>query len=305
MIFRHIRTLLKKRALVEARVFVTKQTLVDAREFVKARARVLSQTRVTLPGLLPAGLLAGLVCLTACGPAPIVSGINDPLETANRRTHDFNRKVDQKFLRKAGNSFVAGVPDPVVQGVGNVAGNLNTPGLIVNNVLQGDVEGAFVNSWRFVLNTTFGVLGLVDAATMLGLDEHTTDFGETMHVWGAEEGNYVELPFFGPSTERDTIGKVVDFFINPLLYVLPSPERFTGPVLSGVAKVGDRGRYSQLVDSVLYESADSYAQGRLTYLQNRRYKLGGDAAMDDPYGEVMGQETGLDYGDPYDELLSD
>lgn len=264
--------------------------------------RALSLRSFSMRHLFLRLLAVGLVgALAACSPAPRATGIHDPHEASNRRTHEFNRKIDSKLLRPAGTSYAKVVPEPVVQGVGNFSSNLATPGLVVNNMLQGDAEGAFVNSWRFVLNSTIGILGLVDAAQMLGLEEHSTDFGETLHVWGAEEGAYVELPGLGPSTERDAVGKFVDLFLNPLGYILPKPERFAIPVASGLAKVGDRGRYSQLVDSVLYESADSYAQGRVTYLQNRRYKLSGGSDLDDPYSDPYGD----DYGDPYDEILSD
>ena len=248
------------------------------------------------------GLIAvvAVVVVSACTPAPTPTGINDPWEATNRRAHEYNKKRDQKFLRPAGQAYVNAVPAPVVTGVANFADNMSTPTRVVNSILQADVEGAVANSFRFVLNSTFGLAGLVDVATPLGIPEHDTDFGETLHVWGAPEGAYMELPYLGPSTERDAVGKVVDLVTNPLSYILPSPEKYVGTAAKVVKRVGDRGRFSQTVDSVLYDSADSYAQTRTTYLQNRRYELSGDAGLSDPYDDPYGT-TGDPYDDPYAE----
>lgn len=239
--------------------------------------------------------------LAACTPAPTPSGIDDPYEASNRRTHAFNKSLDRSVLRPVSNGYVKVVPEPVVTGIGNVANNLATPSMVVNNVLQGDVEGAVVNTFRFALNSTVGLAGLFDVATWLELEQHDTDFGETLYTWGVPEGAYVELPVMGPSTQRETAGRVVDLFTNPLGYTLENPEKYAAPAAGVAKKLGDRGRYSQTVDSVLYDSADSYAQGRVTYLQNRRYKLSGGAGDAlDPYGDAT-TGTGDPYDDPYDQ----
>ncbi len=128
---------------------------------------------------------------------------------------------------------------------------------------------------------------MFDPAKAAGSPGTTTDFGETLHVWGVGEGNYVELPFLGPSTERDTVGTVVDYVLDPLKLVIPSKNH-----ISLYAKVGsiltERGRYSETFDSILYDSADGYAQARLLYLQHRRYNLGEappEDAFEDPYAQ--------------------
>lgn len=219
-----------------------------------------------------------LVALGACsvpGPGGAPDGIHDPNEAENRRVHAFNRKLDQTLLRGAGSGYADAVPEGVRQSVANFADTFATPGYVVNQVLQGRPGRATRNTLRFAINATLGIAGLADVATPLGLPEDETDFGETLHVWGAPEGAYIELPVFGPSTERDAVGQFVDFFTNPLDYVIPSPEKHLGTVATYAAKVGERGRFADTVDSVLYDSADSYAQLRLIYLQNRRYELGG------------------------------
>jgi phospholipid-binding lipoprotein MlaA len=139
---------------------------------------------------------------------------------------------------------------------------------------------------RFVLNTTVGVLGLADPAGAIGLTEVETDFGETLAVWGAPEGAYLELPGFGPSTERDAAGRVVDFIIDPLdaLGDVPDPVRDLSFPAKVAEQVIERGELGDTLDEILYESADSYAQARLIYLQNRRFELGeGPTATDEDY----------------------
>jgi phospholipid-binding lipoprotein MlaA len=145
------------------------------------------------------------------------------------------------------------------------------------------------NTWRFAINTTVGLGGILDPASRIGLDERETDFGETLYVYGAPEGAYLELPVLGPSTERDALGKVVDFVINPTRFLLGSPEDdylTAAGILSGF---GSRYDYSNVLDDVLYRSADSYTQTRLIYLQNRRYELGAEAPEQyfDPYEAIQ------------------
>ena len=247
------------------------------------------------------GLLAALA-LSACsvpGPQAAPGGIHDPYEETNRRNHELNRALDRGLVRPAGKGYANVLPEPVQETVSNFSSNLSLPGMMVNNLLQGDLGGVAQNGFRFVFNTIFGIGGLGDPASEMGIDAVETDFGETLHVWGVPEGAYVELPLLGPSTERDAVGKVVDLFTNPLSYTLPKPERYYGTGATVLSKLGDRGRFSDTIDSVLYDSADSYAQSRLIYLQNRRFELGTDdgSAYVDPYDDPYGDP----YADPYAE----
>lgn len=244
---------------------------------------------------LVAGLCAAL--LAACGPAPMASGVNDPNEARNREIHNFNRGLDRALLRPAATTYSSILPEPVEQGVSNFASNLDAPGDVVNNVLQLRLGRAAENTLRFAVNSTVGIGGLFDPATALGIAGDPTDFGETLHVWGVPEGQYSEVPLLGPTTDRDLVGVIVDVVANPVRLALPEPESYyaTGTkVASGLSR---RARYADTVDSVLYESADSYAQTRLLYLQNRRFELGGaageaDEGFEDPYS---------DFEDPYAE----
>lgn len=205
----------------------------------------------------------------------------DPNEAKNREAHEFNRSLDKALLRPVGVSYTKVIPDEFEDSIGNFASNLSLPSTVVNNLLQGNVEGAFRNTMRFVFNSTLGFGGLFDVAGDFEIVEVGGDFGQTLFVWGVPEGAYVELPIVGPSTERAAVGKVVDLFTNPLTYVLPSPDKYIGTGAGVASKIGDRGRYADTIDSVLYNSADSYSQAREIYLQNRRFQLGdGDAAED-------------------------
>lgn len=259
----------------------------------------LSPTRLARTALAIA--LAAALGACAAPPADHPPGEPfDPYEEQNRKVHEFNRSLDRAVVRPAGKGYSSFLPDDIEDAIGRFAFNLSIPSAVVNNILQGNMRGATEDTYRFVVNTTIGLGGLFDPATEFGMPEATdTDFGETLHVWGAREGAYVELPVLGPSTERDTWGMVVDVFTNPLTYVLDSPENYYGTVASVSSGLSNRGRYAATIDSILYDSADSYAQARSLYLQNRRFELGGsggDAYLDpydDPYGTIN--------EDPYDQ----
>ncbi|WP_435311745.1 MlaA family lipoprotein [Primorskyibacter sedentarius] len=227
------------------------------------------------------------------GPGDAPDGIHDPYEASNRRVHAFNQTVDRRVF---GGGDERAAPRPnrfregVTKNISNFSDNFATPGYVVNQVLQGDLGGATVNTLRFAVNSTLGFAGLADVAADLGVTGSKTDFGETLHVWGAPEGAYHVLPILGPSTERDTAGSVVDLFTNPLGYVLDPPEKYSGTAAKLVSRAAKRRQYGDTVDSVLHDSADSYAQTRLIYLQNRRFELGQDVPGDnvDPYEELYG-----------------
>lgn len=230
-------------------------------------------------------LVAGLT-LAGCAAPTIPAGdgaINDPYEARNRQVHDFNKR-----LAGSGTGGVASrVPPEVQHLVHNIADNLAMPQMAVNSLLQGDLADTGIAVSRFAVNSVVGIGGLIDVAGEFGVRDVETDFGETLHVWGVGEGAYLELPVIGPSTQRDAAGRVVDLFTNPLTYVLDSPERYVGPLASIADRVFKTSRRGDVIDDVLNNSADSYAQARLIYLQKRRYELSRATA------------TELEYDDPY------
>ena len=240
------------------------------------------------PGL-PLALMACLAGLTACSTAPVGQGINDPNEAANREVHALNKAIDTALVRPLSGAVSAkGPPGPVGRGIANFADNLGEPSRVINSLLQFRIGDAAQGTLRFVFNSTVGLAGILDPSSALGVEVRDTDFGETLHVWGAGEGAYVELPLLGPSTERDVVGMVVDYLIDPVSILLDPPESHVATAAKIASRIGDRGRFSGTIDSILYDSADSYAQTRLLYLQNRRFELGqtpGDETFEDPYAE--------------------
>lgn len=239
--------------------------------------------------------MAALCGVAACGPATLPGEgiIHDPTEAQNRDMHAFNVAVDRAIVRPTANGVGAILPQPVRQGIGNFASNLDQPLYVVNNLLQLRIDDALQNTFRFAINSTIGLAGLLDPASAIGLTEEETDFGETLHVWGVNEGAYVVLPILGPSTSRDTVGFVVDRAMNPLRFLIPTPESYYIVAADLGGALDTRYRYGDTIDELYYESADGYAQARLLYLSNRRFVLRGTAQDDyfDPYTDA--------YEDPY------
>jgi phospholipid-binding lipoprotein MlaA len=226
------------------------------------------------PALLTATAIALAGCASVEGAGMSDAGVYDPHEPTNRAVHRFNVGLDRAVLRPVSKGYDAVVPDGVQTMVGNASDNLGEPSNLVNRTLQGDLRGAGVALYRFVVNSTVGLGGIYDVAAEFGVTADETDFGETLHTWGGGEGAYVELPVLGPSTTRDATGRVVDAVLNPLSTVMNSDQKTLRTSLKVADRVGSRARYGDTLDSVLYESTDSYSQTQLLYLQNRRFELG-------------------------------
>lgn len=233
-----------------------------------------------------------IVALTACSVGDPTALVNDPHETANRRVHAFNKGLDRSVLRPAG-QMAAATPDAFTVPISNFADNAGMPSAVANGLLQGNIGGAATNTMRFVVNSTVGVGGLFDPASAIGLQEDDTDFGETLAVWGVGEGAYIELPVFGPSTQRDAIGTLVDLVFDPLDSTGHDIQQDYSTITSGLGLAVTRGQFMDTFDGLLYESADSYSQARLAYLQNRRFELGEATPADqeiDPFADDLSLE---------------
>jgi phospholipid-binding lipoprotein MlaA len=256
---------------------------------------------VKLPFDHRAVLASGLVVLTACA-APVGPGeVNDPYERMNRAVHASNKGADRVFFRPASQAYGNVVPEPVRRGLSNASENLSGPRNVANDLLQGNVEDAGHNFFRFLVNTTIGVFGIFDPASgSFGLEERDTGFADTLAVWGVREGAYLELPLFGPSTERDAFGQVVDILSNPLDSIFEEGTEIAAAT-SLPSVLNSRFELADTVDGILYESADSYAQLRLFYLESRRFQLSGQTSAEnafDPY-ENLYEEV---YEGLYDEF---
>jgi phospholipid-binding lipoprotein MlaA len=227
--------------------------------------------------------LVAVLLATACTRNTENVEIFDPYEATNRNIHAFNKGLDSVVVRPTSTAYGTILPKPVRRGVSNFANYIDTPRFILNDLAQGNIGDAGHNFTRFMLNTVFG-LGVIDFATAAGVESRRTGFGETLYVWGANEGAYIELPVLGPSNERDAVGQVVDFVSNPISSVLDASEDWVPPTANVMDRLGQRYEFGATIDGLLYESADSYAQTRNLYLQNRRFELGGDDEFAfDPY----------------------
>lgn len=250
----------------------------------------LPETRLCLAGTV-------LLLATACSAPDSPGDIHDPYERVNRWVHESNKRTDRLLVRPASQVYGNLVPAPLRRSLSNAAENLGGPQAVANNLLQGNVEDAGHNLSRFLVNSTIGVFGLFDPASgSFGLESRSTGFADTLAVWGVREGAYQELPFLGPSTERDTVGYLVDIATNPAGVIVDDGERIStaGAVTSAL---NTRFELTDTIDGILYESADSYAQTRLIYLESRRFQLSDGEVLpdtaEDPYDDV--------YGDLYDE----
>ena len=226
-------------------------------------------------------LIVIVLFTAACTPNKTGEAIHDPYEEQNRNWHQINKALDRVILSPASGVYGGVIPDPVDKVLDRAASNLSLPNSAVNHVLQGDGEKAVVTALRFAVNSTLGLAGMFDPAASAGLFEYQTGYGDTLGVWGFEDGAYVELPVFGPSTEREAVGLVLDYTLDPISNLLSGKQKLYLYLFSGLELVGDRHEYNDLIEVLLYESADSYAAQRISYLQNRSFQADEEQAFDD------------------------
>ncbi|MDX1515140.1 MAG: VacJ family lipoprotein, partial [Gammaproteobacteria bacterium] len=148
----------------------------------------------------------------------------DPLEGFNRAVFAFNDTFDNAIAKPVARGYQTVMPAPADTAVTNFFGNLADVGNAINNLLQLKITRAFEDAGRVAFNTTFGLGGLIDFASGVGMDKHNEDFGQTLGYWGVESGAYLVLPFLGPSSVRDAVGLAVDTFaFDPVFYVNHTP----------------------------------------------------------------------------------
>lgn len=217
--------------------------------------------------LLGASLLAG--CATVARPNP-----NDPLESYNRSMTNFNDKVDAIVFKPVATVYREVTPAPVRTGVRNFFANISDVWSFVNNVLQLRPEAAGSSFMRVNVNTVFGLGGLLDVASELGIDRYKQDFGLTLGRWGVGTGPYLVLPILGPSTLRDTLALPVDMRGNVVRYVDPVSARNSLYALRVVDVRANLLRAGSVLDSA---ALDKYSFTRDVFLQVRGNQV--DAAQ--------------------------
>jgi phospholipid-binding lipoprotein MlaA len=194
---------------------------------------------------------------------------NDPWEGFNRKMHSFNMTMDRYVARPLAVTYDKVMPDPLQRGVSNFFRNLDYPVTFINQVLQGKFKESGISTGRFLINSTIGLFGLFDVATRMGIPEYDEDFGQTFAKWGYGDSRYLVLPFFGPSTVRDGIGRGFYSYTHPVPYVAREDSFYTPLVVDLI-----QTRASLLSqDEVLDESFDPYTLIRDSWLQNREFKI--------------------------------
>ncbi|MBY0329793.1 MAG: VacJ family lipoprotein [Acetobacteraceae bacterium] len=200
---------------------------------------------------------------------------NDPAEPFNRAMLDVHQGIDRAVLIPVARGYRAVVPQPVREGIRNVLGNLRTPVILVNDMLQGEPRRAGDTLGRFVINTTLGLGGIFDvAATRFDVHGHTEDFGQTFARWGIGEGPYLFIPILGPSNPRDLTGSVADVAADPLTWFGQgvAVNALTGS-RAGLTVVHTRETLLDPLERLERDSLDYYATLRSIYRQRRQAEI--------------------------------
>lgn len=205
------------------------------------------------------GMLGG--CATGGGADP-----RDPAEPFNRAMYNFNDGVDRAVLKPVAEGYRTVVPSLIRAGVSNFFSNLEDIWIGANNLLQGKVEHGLGDLLRFAFNTGFGLGGILDVATTMGLEKHNEDFGQTLGRWGMDSGPYLVLPFFGPSTLRDGLARIVDHQADIVRNLRNVPGR---NVLYATRLVNTRAELLEIGNVVEEAALDKYSFIRESYLQRR------------------------------------
>jgi phospholipid-binding lipoprotein MlaA len=201
------------------------------------------------------------------------AAVIDPWEGFNRQVFKLNNAIDDALLVPAAKAYRATTPKVGRRGIRRFLDNLRTPGVLVNDVLQGEFGRAGKTLSRFVVNSTIGAGGFADPAAQLGVEGHKEDFGQTLAVWGVGSGPYLVLPFLGPSSPRDAFGSAVGIGLNPLFYVRTPPASAARLALGGVGAVSAREQFIDPLAEIEAKSLDYYASLRSFYLQSRKREI--------------------------------
>lgn len=216
---------------------------------------------------LRAGILCAAVSVFILGGCASTGNPRDPFEPLNRGVYKFNDGVDKLVIKPVSEMYRDVVPPFMRTGVSNFFSNLNDVIVALNNLMQGKVEAAINDVGRILVNTTLGVLGLMDPATELGVEKNNEDFGQTLGFWGLGAGPYIVLPFIGPSSARDTVGWFGDAYTWPVTYLEPTRHR---NALIGLRFVSVRAELLEASQILETAALDPYEFVRDAYLQRRR-----------------------------------
>ncbi len=195
----------------------------------------------------------------------------DPLERTNRTIFKFNDAVDRTVLKPLAVGYENVIPETIRKGVSNFFGNLSDFVTTIQHLLQFDIKKSTSSASRFILNSTVGILGFRDVASGMGIPKTNEDFGQTMGTYGVGPGPYLVLPFFGPSTLRDGVGKVMDILVDP---IQTSVKDDSARLASNLVRVVET-RASLLSAEQAFEALafDRYLGVKNAYLANRKVQI--------------------------------
>ncbi len=234
---------------------------------------------IPIPAVTAASLVS-LALLAGCASPGDMRDPRDPLEPMNRAVHQFNDAVDRAAIKPLAEGYRAVTPVPLQSSVRNFFGHLGDVKVFTNNVLQFKLEEASSDFLRLVFNTTFGVAGLFDVATEMGLSKNNEDFGQTLGRWGVPPGPYLVLPLLGPSSLRDGVGTVVDSrHADPVAQLEHNPSRHAAIALRVLSLRADLLDAKAAIDAA---ALDPYEFTRDLYLERRAALVHDGRVPDDP-----------------------
>lgn len=225
--------------------------------------------------------VAAAAMLAGCNASPDPQSLDwDPNRNFNMAAHRVNVSVDKVAFGPVARAYGSTMPPLVRRGITNVRDNWKLPNHVVNYALQGEGVEVAKSTTRFLVNTIFGLGGILDVAKDMDLPYVDTGFNETFYKWGMPEGGYLEIPLGGPGTERDWAAWVLDVGADPVNLVLPREALNGLLVVGGLDVVNQRYEMDSVIEALLHQSANSYDATRIAYLQSMRAALSGGTSVD-------------------------
>ncbi len=214
-------------------------------------------------------------------------------EGVSRSVFKFNLAFDRTVLKPIAKGYNK-LPEPIKNGTSNFTSNVATLLSIPNSLLQGNIKQAGHSTGSFLINSTVGVLGVLNPAEKMGLKQHKEDVGQTLGTYGVGPGCYLVLPILGPSTARDSFGLIADTFVDPFAHVTIRENELLGVSgnnldyfsVKGVTAVDFRADNDQNFESLEKNSLDLYSSFKSVYLQSRENKIRNSIEDEDEWGNL-------------------
>ena len=201
------------------------------------------------------------------------ASILDPFEGFNRAMYSVNNVIDDGVFVPLAKGYRAVTTEGMRKSLRNFLDNAETPGILLNDILQGKPQRAGETAARFIINSTVGVGGIVDVAAKWGIPPHSEDFGQTFAVWGIDSGPYLYMPVFGPGSVRDGVGRLFDIAADPLFWISTDPAKYARYSRFGATAIAFREPFIEPVDDIKEKSLDPYASFRSFYVQSREREI--------------------------------